>query len=363
MSLSIVFTGGGTAGHVTPNMALIKEFSQEGWNIDYIGSDNGIEKGMIQTLGIPFHTVSSGKLRRYFSVKNILDPFKIALGIIQSVRLFHKLRPDVVFSKGGFVAFPVVVGAWINRIPIVAHESDISPGLANRLSFPFVNKICLTFDAAKKHFKNQDKIEVTGTPIRQQLFEGNSTKGLELCGFNTEKPCLLAIGGSLGAGSINQSIRDALPQLTQQFQIIHICGKGKLDPSRNSIDGYRQFEYANEELAHLFAASSVVISRAGANSLYEILALGKAHILIPISSQVSRGDQIQNARYFQGLGISIVIQDQSLNAETLLNALREVMHNKSDIDNKIKALKIESAADKIVAIIKEQAHVQSPRTV
>ena len=192
---------------------------------------------------------------------------------------------------------------------------------------------------------------------------GNKIKGLELCGFNQEKPCLLAIGGSLGAGSINDSLRKALPQLTQEFQVIHLCGKGKIDNSLKEVEGYCQFEYANDELAHLFAASSIVVSRAGANSLYEILALGKAHILIPISSQVSRGDQIQNARYFQGLGISVVIQDNALNADTLLNALQEVKLNKQDIDNKIKALNIESATDKIVAIIKEQAHVQSPRTV
>ena len=363
MSLSIVFTGGGTAGHVTPNLALIKEFKAEGWNINYIGSAEGIEKGMIQNVGIPFHAVSSGKLRRYFSLKNLLDPFKIVAGIVQSFFLFHKLKPDVVFSKGGFVAFPVVVGAWLNRIPVVAHESDMTPGLANRLSFPFVNKICLTFEAGKKHFKRQDKIEVTGTPIREQLFVGSRSKGLEMCGFNNEKPCLMVIGGSLGAGSINQSVRDALGQLTEQFQVIHLCGKGKIDPSLNHIGGYRQFEYANEELADLFAAASVVISRAGANSLYEILALGKPHILIPISAMVSRGDQIQNARYFQGLGISVVIQDQALNAETLLAALQDVINNKNDIDKKIKALKIESATDKIVAIIKEQAHVQAPRTV
>lgn len=363
MSLSIVFTGGGTAGHVTPNMALIKEFTEEGWSINYIGSSEGIEKGMIQKIGIPFHAVSSGKLRRYFSFKNILDPFKILIGIVQSFWLFHKLKPDVVFSKGGFVAFPVVVGAWLNRIPVVAHESDMTPGLANRLSFPFVNKICLTFEAGKKHFKRQDKIDITGTPIRQQLFEGNRLRGFELCGFNSEKPCLLVIGGSLGAGSINQSVRSALTQLLKDYQVIHLCGKGKIDASLNHLEGYKQFEYANEELADLFAASSVVVSRAGANSLYEILALGKPHILIPISSQVSRGDQIQNARYFQGLGISVVIQDNSLNADTLLTALQEVMNNRIDINNKIKALKIESATNKIVAIIKEQAHVESPKAV
>ena len=363
MSPSIIFTGGGTAGHVTPNIALIKELKQQGWNIEYVGSAHGIEKEMIHNLDIPFHAVSSGKLRRYFSFKNLLDPFKIILGIVQSFRLFYQLKPEVVFSKGGFVAFPVVVGAWLNRIPVVAHESDMSPGLANRLSFPFVSKICLTFDATKKHLKRVDKIEVTGTPIREQLFAGNCAKGLELCGFNNEQPCLLVIGGSLGAGSINQSVRTALKDLTQDYQVIHLCGKGKIDPSLINVKGYRQFEYANEELADLFAASSVVVSRAGANSLYEILALGKPHVLIPLSSQVSRGDQIQNARYFQGLGISVVIQDQSLNADNLLKALREVEKNKNDITNKIRSLKIESATDKIVAIIKEQAHVQSPSTI
>lgn len=355
MSARIVFTGGGTAGHVTPNMALINVFKQQGWNIDYIGSADGIEHHMIEQTGIPFHAVSSGKLRRYFSFKNFLDPFKILVGFVQSYSIFRKLKPDVVFSKGGFVAFPVVVGAWLNRIPVVAHESDMSPGLANRLSFPFVNRICLTFAAGKKYFKDQEKIEVTGTPIREQLFAGNKSKGLELCGFNNDKPCILVIGGSLGAGSINNTIRAALEPLTQQFQIIHLCGKGKVDNTLSNREGYCQFEYANEELADLFAASSVVISRAGANSLYEILALGKPHILIPLSAKASRGDQIQNARYFEAQGISAVIQDESLNADTLLKALQKVSDNKEDIHHKIQALNIESATDKIVAIIKECA--------
>lgn len=363
MNPSIVFTGGGTAGHVTPNLALINNFKRDGWTINYIGSAEGIEKKMIEAIDVPFHAVSSGKLRRYFSFKNMLDPFKIIAGIAQSFCLFQKLKPDVVFSKGGFVAFPVVVGAWLNRIPVVAHESDMSPGLANKLSFPFVNKICLTFEAGKKHFKQQEKIEVTGTPIRKQLFQGIKKRGLDHCGFNDQKPCLLVIGGSLGAGSINSSIRTALDKLTQQFQIIHLCGKGKLDSSLSQTPDYCQLEYANEELADLFAASSIVISRAGANSLYEILALEIPHVLIPLSAQVSRGDQIQNARYFQSLEISVVLQDEQLNAETLLTAIAEVFNNEKEIKSKIKALNIESATDKIVAIIKEQAHVQSPRTI
>ena len=363
MSPSIVFTGGGTAGHVTPNLALINSFRRDGWTINYIGSADGIEKNMIDAINIPFHSISSGKLRRYFSLKNIIDPFKIMAGIVQSFCLFYKLKPDVVFSKGGFVAFPVVVGAWLNRIPVIAHESDMSPGLANKLSFPFVNKICLTFDAGKKHFKQQEKIEVTGTPIRTQLFQGTKERGLALCGFNDQKPCLLVIGGSLGAGSINASIRTGLDRLTQGFQIIHLCGKGKIDNALAHVSGYCQLEYANEELADLFAASSMVISRAGANSLYEILALGKPHVLIPLSAQVSRGDQIQNARYFQELGISVVIKDELLNAENLLTAIDEVLCNQSEIITKIKALNVASAENRIVAIIKEQAHVQSPRTI
>lgn len=354
---TIVFTGGGTAGHVTPNLALISAMKPDGWHMHYIGSQAGIEKAMIEPLCISFHAIASGKLRRYFSLQNFLDPFKIIIGIIQSFFLFRKIKPQVVFSKGGFVAFPVVVGAWLHRIPVIAHESDISPGLANRLSFPFVTKICLTFDAAQKHFKNQQKTLVTGTPIREQLFLGSKARGLALCGFNEDKPCLLVIGGSLGAGSINQSIRSALDTLRQQYQVIHLCGKGKRDESLANMAGYCQFEYANEELADLLACASVVVSRSGANSLYELLALGKPHVLIPLSAKVSRGDQVQNARYMQQLGISVVIQDEQLTPKTLLTALQEVVVRKQEIEQKINELHIKSATDKIVTLIKEYACV------
>lgn len=363
MTTSIVFTGGGTAGHVVPNLALIEELKHEGWKIAYFGSAEGIEKTIITGQSIPFYPVSSGKLRRYFSLKTIFEPFKIALGVIQSFFLFWKLKPDVVFSKGGFVAFPVVVGAWLNRIPVVAHESDMSPGLANKLCFPFVNKICLTFEAGKKNFKKPEKIEVTGTPLREALFLGNRAKGLDLCGFDEQKPCLLVIGGSMGAQSINHCIRAALPQLTQTFQVIHLCGQGKLDLSLVDRPGYKQFEYANEELAHLFAAASLVVSRAGANSLYEIIALNKPHVLIPLSAKASRGDQIENANYFKNLGISAVIQDESLDETTLLHAIAEVRLNEDERINKMKALATQSASQSILKIIKEQLYVKSPSTV
>lgn len=353
MSRKIVMTGGGTAGHVTPNIALIDVLQREGWQIDYVGSTDGVEKAMISAINIPYHEVSTGKLRRYLSWKNFFDPFKIALGIGQAYRLMRKIKPDVVFSKGGFVAFPVVVGAWLNRIPVVAHESDLSPGLANRLSFPFVNKICVTFAGAKHHFKQPDKVEITGTPIRQQLLNGKKAKGLALCGFNSEKPCLLVVGGSQGAQLINNCVRTALDQLCQQFQVIHLCGKGKVDASLTNHVGYCQFDYANEELADLFAASEIVISRAGANSVYEILALAKPHVLIPLSKKVSRGDQIQNARYFQRQGISTVLSDETLSPETLLAAVEDVSTHRKEIIKKIKALGIESATMKIVALLRD----------
>lgn len=354
----IVLTGGGTAGHVTPNMALINKFKQEAWQVDYIGSEDGVEKNMIEGMDIPYHVIKSGKLRRYFSWKNFLDPFNILIGIAQSYRLLRTLKPDVVFSKGGFVAFPVVVGAWLNRIPIVAHESDITPGLANRLSFPFVNHLCITFEAAKKHFKQASKIHVTGTPIRPELFQGKKEKGLKFCRLTDQKPCLLVIGGSQGATVLNTCIRQMLEKLTPSFQVIHVCGQGKLDQALSGFQNYCQLEYAHQELADLYAASDLIISRSGANTLYEILALGKPHVLVPLSLKVSRGDQVQNANYFKQLGISVVIPEEELSPETLGVAIDEVMSSLEIRKEKIKQLGIDSATEKVFAIIQQVVHGQ-----
>ena len=351
MNKKIVFTGGGTAGHVTPNIALIEALQPEYWQIDYIGSIDGVEKSMIQAINIPYHAIRCGKLRRYFSWKNFTDPFNMLFGIFQAYCLLRKIKPNIVFSKGGFVALPVVIAAWLNRIPVIAHESDMSPGLANRLSFPFVDKICVTFAAAKTHFKRQEKVEVTGTPIRQQLLNGNPVNGLTLCGFTTAKPCLMIIGGSQGSTAMNRSVRQALDTLCERFQVIHLCGKGNLDPALVNKSGYCQFEYVNAELPDLFAASDMIISRAGANSLYEILALAKPHVLVPLSMKASRGDQIQNARYFEKQGISVVINEEALTPATLLTAVDTVSARREDIISKIKALKIESATSHIVCIL------------
>lgn len=363
MNPRIVFTGGGSAGHVTPNIALIEVLLHDGWHIDYIGSEHGVEKEVIAPLNIPYHAVSSGKLRRYFSWQNFLDPLKICLGIFESYRLLRKLKTEVVFSKGGFVAFPIVVAAWLNRIPVIAHESDLSPGLANRLCFPFVDKICVTFAAARGHFKQQNKVEVTGTPIRPELFHGSKEKALALCGFKKDKPCLLVMGGSQGSLKINQALREALPFLCKKYQVIHLCGKGKLDTTLLQRPDYCQFEYVTEELADLFAASDLIVSRAGANSVYEILALAKPHVLVPLSLQASRGDQIQNAYYFKQQGISQVVEDETLTAANFLQAIEDVSQHREEIIAKIKKLNIESATLKIIELIKEQMHVESPKAV
>jgi len=348
----IVFTGGGTAGHVTPNVALIEALDPALWIIDYIGSEEGIEKNMMSEINIPYHPIKTGKFRRYFSWQNFLDPFYILWGIVQAYFLLKRLHVDIVFSKGGFVAFPVVFAAWLHRIPIIAHESDLTPGLANRLCFPFVDKICVTFAPGASFFKDSKKVLVTGTPIRKALFSGESARGLSLCGFTANKPCLLILGGSQGAGVINQVVRESLTMLTQSFQVMHLCGKGKVDASLQGMPNYCQWEYANQELADLFAASDLVISRAGANSVYEILALQKPHIFIPLSARVSRGDQIHNARYFETLGISAVIQEEDLTAKTMLSALQEVHDNRDKIIALIKTLNIQSATAQLILLIK-----------
>jgi len=353
MSKNIVLTGGGTAGHVTPNMALIPVLQQDGWTVQYIGSVNGVERSMIEKIDIPYYAIQSGKLRRYFSLKNFFDPLHIMMGTIQSFFLLRDLKTDVVFSKGGFVTLPVVVAAYLNRIPVVVHESDMTPGLANRLSFPFAKYICLNFSMKKKHIKSRARVEVTGTPIRAELFTGNKNKGLERCGFTAEKPCLLVIGGGQGSSVINQCIRASLDVLCQRYQIIHLCGPGKLDEALFNHPGYYQLDYANEELPDLFAASDLIVSRAGANSLCELLALKKPHILVPLSRKASRGDQIQNARYFEEQGISEVIQEENLTPTTLLQSIDHVEVRRDEMIKKMADLEVASATTRIVTILNQ----------
>ncbi len=318
-------TGGGTAGHVTPNIALIPALKARGFEIYYIGSLDGIEKKLIEEIGIKYYGVSTGKFRRYFSLKNLTDPFRVFKGIGEARKILKALSPDVVFSKGGFVGVPVVKGARKLGIPCIIHESDYSVGLANKLCFSAAEKICCDFPETLKSLPAEKGI-LTGSPVRKELSEGNAGNGRIVCGFEDGKPVLLVIGGSLGAAAVNEAVRNALPELLKKYNVIHICGKGKTDDSFNNMEGYRQFDYVGRGLADLFAAADIVVSRAGANSIFELLALKKPNILIPLPG--GRGDQLLNARSFEGQGYSMVIRQEELTTDLLVSKTDELFENK-----------------------------------
>ena len=317
----IVLTGGGTAGHVTPNIALIPKLQELGYQISYIGSYEGIEKKLIEEMGIPYYGIASGKLRRYFDLKNFTDPFRVLKGFSQARKLLKDLKPDVVFSKGGFVTVPVVIAAKRCHIPAVIHESDMTPGLANKLCLSSASKICCNFPETVKNLP-ENKAVLTGTPIRQELMNGDKEAARTFCGFHADKPVLMVVGGSLGAASVNENIRKILPELLKEFQVIHLCGKGKMDESLVNTEGYVQYEYIKEELPDLFALADIVISRAGANAICEIRSLRKPNLLIPLSAKASRGDQILNARSFERQGYSKVLEEEEITEETLLKTIQ-----------------------------------------
>ena len=311
----IVLTGGGTAGHVTPNMALVPKLTEEGYDIAYIGSYDGMERKLIEDIDLPYYGISSGKLRRYFDPKNFTDPFRVLKGYFEAKKILKKLRPNVVFSKGGFVTVPVVIAARRLHIPVIIHESDITPGLANKLSIPSASRVCCNFPETIEHLP-KGKAVLTGSPIRQELFQGRRDQGL------------LIIGGSLGSVAINNAIRSNLDELLKTYQLIHLCGKGNLDQSLEGRKGYRQFEYVKDDLKHYFACADIIVSRAGANAICELLALRKPNILIPLGLNASRGDQILNAKSFEKQGYSYVLQEEDVTTDTLLNAVNTVYKNR-----------------------------------
>ena len=325
----IILTGGGTAGHVTPNIALIPELQSRGYEIHYVGSKEGIEKELIGNFDIPYYGISSGKLRRYFDMKNFTDPFRIQHGYHESRRLMKEIAPDVVFSKGGFVTVPVVKAAAKKHIPCVLHESDISPGLANRLCIKSADVICTNFPETVKNLPEGTE-QVTGSPIRAELVTGDKQAGLQYCGFDGSKPVIMIIGGSLGSVRVNEAVRAILPQLLEDYHVVHLCGKEKLDESLVGTPGYIQFEYVQKELKDLMGAADIVISRAGANAICELAALHKPNILIPLSLEASRGDQILNAESFERQGYSYLLREEDMTNETLLEAVRTVWEKRED---------------------------------
>lgn len=348
----IVLTGGGTLGHVTPHLSLIPHLLQAGYEIHYIGTEKGMEAEKIRSVpGVTYHAVQSGKLRRYFSWQNFIDPFKVIAGAFQSARLMGKIKPDVVFSKGGFVAVPVVFGAWLHRVPVVCHESDLTPGLANRLCAPFARKIATTFPECAQALG--PKAEMTGTPLRPELFRGSRARGLSLLGFDGSKPILLMMGGSSGAQAVNKALREALPRLTDKFDVAHICGKGNLDEALQGMSGYRQLEFLDAELPDALACADLVLSRAGSNALCEFQALCKPMLLVPYPKGASRGDQILNAQSLQKRGLARVLLQEDMTADTLVRALEKTWADREQLTAALHAAPPADGTERVLEMIEE----------
>jgi len=331
----ILLTGGGTAGHVMPNLALVPMLEERGAEVFYIGSINGIEKELVADKDIKYYPISSGKLRRYFSWQNFTDPFRILRGYFQARKIIKKEAPNAVFSKGGFVTVPVVFAAKSLGIPVVLHESDYTPGLANRLAIPKAERVCVSFESTAKHIP-EGKCVVTGAPVRSELLSGDRQRGLDFLGFSGEKPVLLIMGGSLGAQAVNDAVDSAIDELTAKYDIAHIRGAGKLNPEINN-GGYKQFEYISEELADVFAASDLMLSRAGAGAIFEILSLGLPALLVPLPKEASRGDQILNSNYFKNKGYSLVLAQSDITPETLVASIDELHARSAELKANMKA--------------------------
>lgn len=350
----IILTGGGTAGHVTPNLALLPSLRKEEFEIHYIGSYNGIERRLIEDAGIPYDGISSGKLRRYFDIKNFSDPLRVLKGYGQAKRLMKQYRPDIVFSKGGFVSVPVVLAAKHYKIPVIIHESDMTPGLANKICIPAAKKVCCNFPETLNYLP-KDKAVLSGSPIREELLTGDRLSGLQYAGLSANRPVILVIGGSLGSVTVNHAVRSILPKLLSQFQVIHICGKGNLDESLIGTSGYVQYEYVDKPLRHLFAAADLIISRAGANSICEILALRKPNILIPLSAAASRGDQILNANSFAKQGFSTVLEEEVLTSDTLYQAVSDTYKKRTAFIEAMEKSTLNNAVETIMNLIRKCA--------
>lgn len=341
----IILTGGGTAGHITPNIALIPLLQKRGYEVHYIGAKDSMEERLIRPMGVPFYTVSVGKLRRYFDPKNFSDPFRVVKGVFEARRIIKNVRPDVVFAKGGFVSVPVVTGASMAGVPAVLHESDRTPGLANKLCIPLCRRICTAFEQTKKALG--EKAVCTGLPVRESLLAGDRQKGLSLCGFADQKPVLMVMGGSQGAQALNEALRAALGALLGDFQVIHLCGKGNVDETLSSLAGYCQFEYANEQLPDLFAATDIVLSRAGATALFEFAALELPVVAVPLPLGASRGDQIENAKDFCARGWLEVLPQEELTADTLLSSVKKLYENRASYRNALAQANMAGAAKRV----------------
>ena len=323
---TIIFTGGGTAGHVMPNLALMDRLDKNEWIIHYIGTEDGIEHELLAGRpDVTYHAIAWGKLRRYFSWKNFTDPFRVLKGYFQSLRIMKEIKPDVLFSKGGYVSVPVVMAAK-GKCPVICHESDYSPGLANKIAARFADTICTTFADTVSRVPAGKGVH-TGTPIRAALSHGSRERGLAFTGLSGQKPVLLVVGGSTGAKAVNEAVEAALDELLKTFDVVHLCGQGKADDTAPR-QGYVRFEYVNEQMADVLTLADVVVSRAGANAVFELLALKKPAVLIPLPLETSRGDQILNARYFEKNGYAVHLPQNEATPEKLVDTVLTVYRDR-----------------------------------
>ncbi len=327
----IAITGGGTGGHIFPNISIIEELKKRGReDIFWIGEKHGKEQGWAEKVNVPFYGINTGKLRRYFSLKNITDVFRVIIGIFQSLFILLKLKPDVLFSKGGFVSVPPVLAAWILRIPVVTHESDINPGLATKIISRFASVICVSFEKTRSFFSKKNIVH-TGNPVRDLIRQGEPKKGLKFLNFSEDLPIVLIVGGSLGASSINQAVREMLELQDLTFNVVHQCGQGNYQHKSSQNSRYRQFEFIDKEIGDVMAASDIVVSRAGAGAIYEIGYLKRPSILVPLPKSKSRGEQIENALYFEENGASRIISDEHLNGNALSEAVNQLLTDRGKL--------------------------------
>ncbi|MCC5873637.1 MAG: undecaprenyldiphospho-muramoylpentapeptide beta-N-acetylglucosaminyltransferase [Gammaproteobacteria bacterium] len=348
----ILFTGGGTAGHVTPNLALIDRLRAAGWDVHYAGSASGIERTLIEPLGVPYHALPTGKLRRYVSFENLLDAFRVLAGVAAGWRLARRLRPDVVFSKGGFVSVPVVFGARLAGLPVLAHESDFTPGLATRMVARRVAAVCTNFPDTR--IPGARRVVYTGTPLRPGLLAGSRQQGLAHAGLSGARPVLLVVGGSLGSQALNACIRAALPRLLQDYEIIHVCGRGNVAPEA-ATTGYAQFEFVAEPYRDLLAAADLVLSRAGANGLLELIQACKPTLLVPLGTAASRGDQIENADWAAGQGLARRVLEADLDEEVLVTELAGLLRDTDALRERLAAFEVPDSEALLLKLIGELA--------
>jgi UDP-N-acetylglucosamine--N-acetylmuramyl-(pentapeptide) pyrophosphoryl-undecaprenol N-acetylglucosamine transferase len=347
-NIKIVLTGGGTAGHVLPHFALLSFYKKAAWEILYVGS-SGVEKQLAEEQGLRFKVIKTGKLRRHFSFQNAIDIFLVSVGFLQSLFILLRERPQLVFSKGGYVSVPVAMAGWCLRIPVITHESDLTPGLATKIIAKVSKKILCAFPATLRYFP-VGKAVCVGLPIRPELAHGSSSEGYTLCRFRAEdrRPVLLIMGGSQGALRINQAVEAVLENLLMDYRVIHVTGKGK--QIAFSAEGYYQVEYASDSLKHFFAISDFVITRAGANSIFEMLSLKKPMLLIPLEV-ASRGDQVHNAEEFVAKNWALMLRETSLSPDLLIKGLKDLKAHSSSIIHSMEAFSTKDPAHSIFSIL------------